>query len=221
MGFRNWIKFFDRAASSVARHVVMLLSFLVGDWIRFCDRASATLTKAIVCILAPMLGDRLRMWGVYRVRCFAPDGTLKWEDWAFNLITNTALNDVLNEYIRATTQTTAWYMGLVDNSGFTAFAAADTASSHSGWTESQAYSNSTRPQWSPGAASNQSITNSSSVNFSMNATATIRGIFIISNSTIGGTSGTLFSEAAFSGGNQSVNSGDTLQCTYTLSLASN
>ena len=155
------------------------------------------------------------------VRVIDENGFLKSEDTGHNLITNVALNDVLNEYIRATTQTTAWYMSLVDNSGYSAFAAADTAASHSGWAENQAYTQSTRPQWSPGAASSQSITNSSSVNFSMNASVTIRGIFIISNSTIGGTSGTLFSEAAFSGGNQSCNSGDTLQATYSLSLASN
>lgn len=156
-----------------------------------------------------------------KARCLRPDGTIRWKDEGNNLICNTALNDVLNEYIRATTQTTAWYMGLVDNSGFSTFAAADTSASHAGWSENQSYSQSTRPQWSPGAASSQSITNSSSVNFSITATVTIRGIFIISNSTIGGTTGTLFSEAAFSGGNQSCNNGDTLQATYTLSLASN
>lgn len=165
--------------------------------------------------------DNVKVSGRYTVKCFDSEGNLRWEDHCDNLITNAGLNDVLNEYIRGTTQTTAWYMGLVDNSGFTAFAAADTASSHAGWAESVAYSNGARLQWSPGAASGQSITNSSSVNFSINATATIRGIFIASISTLSATTGVLFSEAAFSGGNQSVNSGDTLQCTYTLSLASN
>lgn len=155
------------------------------------------------------------------VKCFDKDGKLKWEDEAHNLITNAGLNDVLNEYIRGTSQTTAWYMGLVDNASWTAFAAGDTAASHTGWLESAAYSNATRPQWSPGASSGQSITNGSTVNFTINATATIKGLFIISNNTISGTTGTLFSEAAFSGGNQAVQSGDTLQCTYTLSLASN
>lgn len=159
--------------------------------------------------------------GHYHVVCRDSDGNIKWEDDADNLITNAGINDVLNAYIRGTTQTTAWYIGLVDNSGFTAFANADTSASHSGWSENQSYSNGARLQWSPGAASGQSITNSSSVNFSINATATIRGLFVISVSTLGGTTGTLFSEAAFAGGNQSVNSGDTLQCTYTLSLATN
>lgn len=195
MRFRQLFGFFDRAAGNIARRIALFLWMFFADYISFV--------------------------GVYHVRCVAPDGSIRWEDTAKNLICNTALNDVLNAYIRATTQTTAWYMGLVDNAGYTAFAAADTSASHTGWAENQAYSNGARPQWSPGAASAQSITNSSSINFSMNATATIRGIFISSVPTLGATSGTLFSEAAFSGGNQSVNSGDTLQCTYTLSLASN
>ncbi len=168
-----------------------------------------------------LYGPNLRLREHLYARVLDPTGRVKSDDYGHNLITNAGLNDVLNAYIRGTTQTTAWYMSLVDNSGFSAFAAADVASSHAGWSENQSYSQATRPQWSPGAASSQSITNSSSVNFSITATVTIRGIFIISNSTIGGTTGTLFSEAAFSGGNQSCNNGDTLQATYTLSLASN
>ncbi len=159
--------------------------------------------------------------GKFDVVCRDEDGNIKWEDEAHNLVTNVGLNDVLNEYIRGTSQTTAWYMGLVDNASFSSYQAADTAASHTGWLESAAYSNGTRPQWSPGAASGQSITNGSSVNFNINGTATIRGLFIISNNTVSGITGILFSEASFSGGNQAVQSGDTLQCTYTLSFASN
>ena len=191
------------------------------DWLNFFDRAVGKVARRIALFLLMTFGDFILFHGRYHVRCYGPDGALKWEDYTDNLITNVGLNDVLNAYIRGTTQTTAWYMGLVDNASYSAFAAADTASSHTGWVENQAYSNGSRPQWSPGAASSQSITNASSVNFSMNATATIRGIFIASVATLGATTGTLFSEAAFSGGNQSVNSGDTLQCTYSLSLASN
>jgi len=169
--------------------------------------------------------DSARMWGVFHCRCVGSDGVVKWEDDAYNLIVNSGLNDVLNAYIRDTTQSANWYMGLVDNASFTAFAAGDVfggTPSHAGWIENAAYSNGTRPAWAPGAASGQSITNASTVNFSINAnTQTIHGLFIINNATISGTAGTLFSEAAFNGGNQPVNNGDTLQCTYTLSLASN
>lgn len=182
--------------------------------------ASATVLRALPPGQVRVI-DQAGLGGKFHVRCIDKDGNLKWEDEAYNLVTNTGLNNVLDVYIRAQTQTTSWYMGLVDNSGFSAFAGADTASSHAGWTENQSYSNANRPGWSPGAASSQSITNSSTVNFNMNGTATIKGLFIISNNTVGGTTGILFSEAAFSGGTQAVNNGDTLQCTYTLSLATN
>jgi hypothetical protein len=196
------------------------------DMVGIADAASCRVLHANGTRDVPeTCGDKAFLRGVYHVKCFDAAGNLKWEDTADNLITNAGLNDVLNEYIRNTTQTAAWYMGLVDNTSFTAFAAGDVMSSHTGWIENAAYSNGTRPQWSPGASSGQSITNASTVNFSINAnTQTIHGLFIVGGtgaSTISATTGTLFSEAAFSGGNQAVNNGDTLQCTYTLSLASN
>jgi hypothetical protein len=49
---------------------------------------------------------------------------------------------------------------------------------------------------------------------------TVKGLFLISDSTKGGTTGTLFSTAAFTGGTQAVNSGDTLKVTYTVAATS-
>lgn len=188
----------------------------------FVERASGVIEMPGVNIdLSGLNLGSIGVGGHFVVECYDKDGNLKWQDTAENGVTNTALNDVLNVYIEASSQTTSWYTGLVDNAGFTGFAAGDTAASHSGWSESTAYSNSTRIQWSPGSASSQAITNSSTMDFSINTNSTvIKGLFIISNSTKGGTSGTLFSTAAFSGGTQSVNSGDTLKVTYTLSAAS-
>lgn len=180
----------------------------------FFDRASSWVLRGSRITLPLLIG------GSFDIKCVRPDGKVRWRDKAKNGVTNTALNSVLDVYLGNQTQIASWYIGLVDNSGFSAFAAADTASSHSGWSETTAYTESTRPQWSPAAASSQSVTNTSTVDFSINATKTIRGLFLISNSTKGGTSGTLFSTASFSGGNQSVNSGDTLKVTYTVSAAS-
>jgi hypothetical protein len=56
--------------------------------------------------------------------------------------------------------------------------------------------------------------------YSINATQTVGGAFLISNSTKGGSTGTLYSASDFtSPGDRSVVSGDTLNVTYTLSLA--
>jgi len=56
--------------------------------------------------------------------------------------------------------------------------------------------------------------------FNINATSTVGGAFLTSGSAKSGTTGTLFSAADFSSpGDRSVTSGDTLNVTYTLSLA--
>lgn len=164
--------------------------------------------------------------GHFIVECFDKDGNLKWEDTAENAVTGVGLDYLLNISLGAGTQITTWYIGLVDNSGFTTLAAADTAASHGGWTEAASgnYSQTTRPSWTPSTSSGGagSVANSSTVNFSMtNSSAlTVKGLFLISDNTKGGTSGTLFSTAAFTGGTQATNSGDTLKITYTVSATS-
>ncbi len=107
-----------------------------------------------------------------------------------------------------------WHAGLIDNAGFTGVADADTMGSHSGWTESQAYSESVRQALTFGAAATRSI--SDSVSFSINATVTIQGLFVTSDNVKGATSGTLFSTALFSTPPALVD-GNTLTANYTLS----
>lgn len=168
--------------------------------------------------------------GHVRTECYDADGNLKWVDETHNMITNTALTALLDSFLRNQTPPTTIYMGLVDNASFSAFAAGDTyaTSGHSGWIENTNYSQSTRPSWTTVAASGQSITNSSAVVFSINAASqVIKGIFTVygsSTNTKGdftsGAGKVLFSTAAFSGGNQSCNSGDTLNVTYTISASS-
>lgn len=133
-----------------------------------------------------------------------------------NGIVDVGLNSILNVYFVAGTQITVWYLGLIDNAGFSALSNADTMSSHAGWTESTAYSNANRPTWTVGAAASRAVTNAATVDFTINATATIKGIFATSNNTKGGTTGTLWATAAF-GSTVSVINGDTLKITYTVS----
>lgn len=135
-----------------------------------------------------------------------------------NDITNQGKNSLFEVYFHDGTQiaSSSWFIGLISNSGYSALAAGDTMSSHSGWTEATGYTQSTRVAWGPGAAASQSITNASPATFDMNATATIKGIFVVSNSTKGGTTGTLWSTALFSA-DVPVANGDQLRVTYTVS----
>lgn len=134
-----------------------------------------------------------------------------------NLITTVGKNSVLDVGFRAQTQISAWYMGLIDNTSFTAIDVSDTMASHAGWIEFYTgYSQATRVQWSPSAASGGSISNATAAQFDITATATLKGVFITSGSGKNGTTGTLWSAAAFAA-NVSVQNGDQLKLTYSIS----
>ena len=142
----------------------------------------------------------------------------KWADGFSNLVTTAGGNDLLTQYFKGSTYTAAWFVGLVDNAGFTAIAATDTMATHSGWTESAAYSNATRPALTLGTPAARSVDNSASkASFSINASATINGAFTATNSTKSGTSGTLYSAGSF-GATRGVVNGDTLQVQVTLTV---
>ena len=91
--------------------------------------------------------------------------------------------------------------------------------SHGGWTENQTYSQGTRPAWSGVAGAAGAATNSASPSvFSANGGSTAGGVFLTSNSTKGGTTGTLYSAVVFTGGDRTLLSGDTLNVTYNHSV---
>lgn len=114
-----------------------------------------------------------------------------------NSVTNQGLTDILDKYFRTGVSSPAFFFGLVDNSGFVAAAATDTAASHSGWSENTAYNAETRPAWSEGTAANNSITSTTVATFVMSAAATIKGVGVFSDSQKGGTAGILWCTALF------------------------
>lgn len=132
-----------------------------------------------------------------------------------NGVTNEGKDDALDVLFHNQSATHPWYIGLIDDDGGVVLAAADTMSSHTGWSEATGYAEGTRQEWDEAAANIQSITSSTTADFSMNATDTIYGVFVTSDSTKSGTSGTLWATAAFASGIPVVN-GDTLRITYTV-----
>lgn len=162
------------------------------------------------------ISEEVAARGRYMVECRGADGELKWRDQIENLVTTAGKNNLLDTYLAGSSYTAAWYLGLVDGGSAPTYNAADTSSSHAGWTENTGYSNGTRPapSWSSASAGSKATTATA---FNVNATGTIAGCFLISNSTKGGTTGTLYSCGSFSGGNKSVTNGDTLNVTYTAS----
>jgi hypothetical protein len=156
--------------------------------------------------------------GVYSVECFDADGNLKWSDTFHNLVLTAGKNDALDKYLAGSAYTAAFYLGLIDSTGYSTIAAGDTAASHAGWAESSAYSQSTRPAASWAAASAGSKALASAAVFSINAAATIKGAFLATVSTKGGTTGVIYSAGLFSGGDKVLANGDTLNVSYSTSL---
>lgn len=169
---------------------------------------------------AEMLNDlfeNLQLQGVFEFEALDADGNVKWTESVPNLVTNAGLDYALDVSLAGGTQSSTFYIGLVD-SGPT-FSASDTMSSHSGWTENTNYSESSRQTWSNNAVSSQSVDNSgSAASFSINATTDVAGAFLVDDSTSGGTAGTLFAEGSF-GTTRSLQSGDTLNVTYTINAS--
>ena len=162
--------------------------------------------------------------GKYTVECYDKDGNLKWVAETPNLVVNVGLQYMAGTALTTTAQVTTWYLGLYGAAASNSPAAGDTMSSHIGWTEVTAYSQATRPAATFAAATNANpsvVTNTASkAAYSINGTTTVGGAFLTSDNTKGGTTGTLFSAADFSApGDRSVVNGDTLNVTYTFSLA--
>lgn len=140
-------------------------------------------------------------------------------------VTTEGKNDTLSKYFKGSAYTATWFVGLVDNTGFTAFAATDTAAkitttanppTTNGWQESTIYSQANRVTLTLGTPSGGSVDNSASVaTFSINNSGTLKGGFVVSNSTKAGTSGILYGDGAFSA-TRAVVSGDSVQVTVTL-----
>lgn len=133
-----------------------------------------------------------------------------------NTVVNEGKNKLLDVFFRNQTQIATWYIGLMDNTGYSSNPVTDTMSSHAGWAECTGYSESVRQTWVVDAAASQQIVNGTTVaTFSINATNTLRGIFVASNSTKGGTTGTLWATALFPS-TLAVANGDQVKITYTV-----
>ncbi|MCK4500153.1 hypothetical protein KAU11_06620 [Candidatus Babeliales bacterium] len=130
-----------------------------------------------------------------------------------NGVTNIGKDSVLDYSFRNQTQPTNWYVGIIDTGATEA--AADTMASHAGWTYVTTYDEATRPEWVTVAAASQSISNTTTADFTFNATETLYGVFITSVNTKSGATGILWATAAFSS-EIPVISGDILKITYTV-----
>lgn len=173
--------------------------------------------------------------GVFVAECFDKDGRLKWRDEFRNTVVTEGKNALLTHGFKASTLTQTLVLGLIEDTGYSAISATNTAASitaagggspTNGWNEAPSSTCASRGSPSMGTASAGSLATSSAVSFSIIATDTIKGAFMLMKSTggtaptttVGNTNGALYSAGLFSGGDRAVANGDTLNVTYTASL---
>lgn len=159
----------------------------------------------------------------------------KWSDGFQNTVVTEGKNAALTHFLKGSTYTAAQVLGLLEDTGYSAIAATNTAanitaagggSPTNGWNEAQSSTCASRGTPSFGTASAGSLATSSSVSFSILATDTIKGAFLLCRSTagtaptttVGDTNGALYSAGLFTGGDRAVANGDTLNVSYTASL---
>jgi hypothetical protein len=189
------------------------------------EKVDAQDSTGVTLIRGGEANEQIQITGHYDVKCLDADGNIKWEDTIKNLVVTVGKNNLLDVYLGASTQTTTWYMGLVDNASFTAYAAGDTLASHSGWLENLNYTYSgsatNRATVAWGAASAGSKV-STATTFNITASVTILGAIMCAtqarNTTSNGGAGVLYSAGSFTGGSRAVISGDQLLVTYTASV---
>lgn len=188
------------------------------------DKAKSTDTVSSGLMAGTRSSENALALGRFDFECIGSDGKVKWTGSVPNLVVNTGLAYMAGSALTSVTQVTSWFIGLYGAAASNTPAAGDTMASHAGWTEVVAYSNATRVACTfvTATTANPSVaTNSASpASYTINGTATVGGAFLTSSSTKSGTTGTLFSASDFtSPGDRAVVSGDTLNVTYTLSLA--
>lgn len=160
----------------------------------------------------------VRVQGVAHMRGLDVKGR-PFTDWMQfpNGAVTVGLNSLLDVGFRNQTQISAWYIGLINESGYSALSAADTSASHAGWAELTDYTSATRLAWSPNAASGGTLATTSPVTFTINASVSVRGMFLASSSTKNSVVDTLWATAV-NGSGQSFTNGQTCQVAYSIVL---
>jgi hypothetical protein len=161
---------------------------------------------------------KLTLRGHFLVRGYNPDGSLAWSEVVRNGPTLAGLTYLLSAAFGGGSQLPNWAVGLIDAAGFTGISTSDVMTSHLGWVEATQYSEGTRRGWSGLTINNGVANNPALIAFTFNAARTLQGLFVVSDNTKGGTSGTLWATALFAAP-KIMSVGQSLTITYIIQAA--
>jgi hypothetical protein len=194
----------------------------------FGDHAEVTMQTSAIG------SESMGIAGHYHVVCRDADGNIKWEEEFPNLVNAVGKELMLDTLLSGSSYTTVGpFLGLISGASPT-FAAADTMTSHGGWTEFVNYTvggSAVRGTASFSAATSSGTTptnvttkTASAITYTITgAGGTVGGCFLVTgtgaSSTQSNTSGTLYSAGAFATA-KITTSGDTVSVTYSTTATS-
>ena len=154
------------------------------------------------------------MDGVYGLE-HRRNGKVIYKEDIENLVCDEGLTHILDILFKSGVQVTSWYLGIFE-ANYTPAVDDTAANIATRCTESTAYTEAARVAFTAGAIASNAVSNSASrATFTINATKTMYGVFLVSTSTKSGTLGTLLSVAKFTTA-RAVIAGDELLVTYTM-----
>ena len=199
------------------------------EFSNFGDHAEVSMqTKAVGA-------ESIGIQGIYHVVCRDADGNIKWEEEFPNLVNAVGKQLMLDTLLSTsgTYTTVGPFLGLISGAAPT-FAAADTMTSHGGWTEFINYTVGGSAVRGTAVFTSATSTGSTPANVTTKAAAaitytitgaggTVGGCFLVTGagavSTQNDTSGTLYSAGAFATAKVTT-AGDTVSVTYSTTATS-
>ena len=190
---------------------------------------------AVATLQANAIGNEtVGMEGVYHVVCRDKDGNVKWEEQLPNLVNAVGKQLMLDTLLKGVSYTVVGpFLGLISGASPT-FTAADTMTSHGGWTEFTNYTVGGSAVRGTAVFASATSTGTTPSNVTTSAAAaitytitgaggTVGGCFLVTgsgaSSTQGNTSGTLYSAGAFTTA-KITTAGDTVSVTYSTTATS-
>jgi hypothetical protein len=148
-----------------------------------------------------------------------PLGLVEWMAGFRNGVTVEGVNHFGNAVFRGGPRYSLWYVGLIDQSGFSGLSEEDTHLLHPGWSEYAGVTGSNRVLWQPGAASGGLMASAVPSVLSITADGEVRGAFLASRQPVGLASGAVLYSTGRAAAGLAVEAGGTVAVNYSVRYA--